>query len=146
MVSQLEKTHGNKLAKEILDELGIWSERIPDVPYIHEGGAGTYKKPFDRLICCRGIAVEFKYRKGLTFNLKAWKENKRTRHQFMNLKRFAESNSGLAVLFVFWKKAKTRNIQRVWMPVQELEGDKIRFEDMYEYDKLVQVMKKWRIQ
>ena len=145
MVSQLEKTHGNKLAKELLEELGIWSERIVDTPYIHEAGAGTYKKPFDRLICCRGIAVEFKYKKGLTFNVKAWRENKKTRHQYRNLKKFSETRSGIAVLFVFWKKAKTRDIQRVWLPVQKLNQDKIKFEDFYTYQSLKQIMEEWRI-
>lgn len=125
----------------MLEEIGIWSERIVDTPFMSESGFATYKKPFDRVIICKGFAVEFKFKSGLSFNVKAWKEHEKTRHQYKNLKKFAESNSGHAILFVFWKQKGKRDIQKCWCYVEQLDVDRIYFKDMRTESELIGLIK-----
>ena len=140
-MSQKEKIHSVKWAKALLKEIGIWSERIVDTPYMSESGFATYKKPFDRIIVCKGLAVEFKFKAGLSFNLKKWKTDKKTRHQYSNLKKFAESKSGHAILFVFWKQKGKRDIQKRWCYVEQLDVDRIYFKDMRTETELLGLIK-----
>lgn len=144
MVSQKEKTHAKKWLDHLKDDLNIWGERLIDTPYLSESGYSNYKKPFDALVCCKGLAIEFKFKTGKTFNVKAWKKSKRTRHQFKNLIDFSESNSGIAILFVFWKQAGKRDIQKKWIRAVELKNrDKVKYEDMLDVKQLEVLIKSW---
>lgn len=114
-----EKKYSKRWMKRLNEKYGVFSHRIVDTPFISPQGPSTIKKPFDAFVVTQGVAIEFKFKTGLTMNLKRWKENKKTRHQYWHLTKFAESESGIAVLFVFWKKTGTRAIQEKWEYVEK---------------------------
>jgi len=142
-MSQKEKKHSIDWADKVRREFNLWSGRFADTPYISESGIANYKKEFDRILVLKGFAIEFKFKTGKTLNLKEWKTNPRTRHQYRYLSEFAKTGSGDAILFVFWKKAGTREIQRVWSYVRELCGDRIAFEDMRKEEELFVTFRRW---
>jgi len=120
-MASLEKKHQNQWAKKIHAELGIWSERIPDTPYLSSEGFVANRKPFDRLFCCRGVAAEFKEVKGRSFNIKRWKENPKTRHQFRSLMAFHNGHTRHGLLVFFWHPKGKRDIQMRFLNAHELK-------------------------
>lgn len=110
-MGSLEKKHQNEWAKELLVDLGIWSERIVDTPYLSGNGFVTQKKRFDRLICLRGIAAEFKFVKGPTFPLWSWRENEKSKHQFRSLQAFHDGKNRFGAIIFFWHPRGKRDIQ-----------------------------------
>jgi penicillin-binding protein-related factor A (putative recombinase) len=142
-MSQKEKKYSKEWAEEIRKEFNLWSGRFTDTPYISEKGMVNYKKEFDRILVMKGFAIEFKFKTGKTFNLEEWKTNEKTRHQYRYLCEYAKTASGDAILFVFWKKARVREIQRRWAYVQELGGKKIEFEKMRKEEELLEIFRKW---
>jgi len=122
MSSQREKENSKKWADHILEKYSIWSERLTDTPYISEGGIVNYKKPFDRIVVIKGFAIEFKYVKGRGFNLKKWITHKDTRHQYTDLLEFSRTKSGIGVLFIFFKMAGKRDLQKRWISAISLKN------------------------
>ena len=141
--SQREKEHSTKWAKMLKEKFGVWSHRIVDTPSLTPSGFATNKKPFDRIICFDAWAVEFKFCTGKTHNLKSWRENEKTRHQYRNLKEFNESNSGRSMLVCIWKQIGKRDLQWKFLFFEELDQDRVAYEDMHDVrylEKLIEEM------
>jgi len=139
--SKKEREYQTKLGEMLLKEIGIWSYIIPDTPTLTSAGFTRTTNEFDTIVACRGIAIEFKFCTGLSMNIKKWKEDRETRHQYKDLKAFAATKSGEAVLFVFWKETGKRDIRRRWCYVHELDDvDCIYFRDMRKLDEFMELV------
>ena len=136
-----EGTNEKRWSEAIAEKLNIWTHNLIDTPMITEGGVVCHKKPFDRIFVFSGLSVEFKYVKGISFDLYEWKTNIKTRHQYRDMKRFEETDSGISILYIFFKIAGKRDLQKKWERVGGLGGDRIYHYDMRDLEEIENYMK-----
>lgn len=137
MAGSPEKDNATKFRDTLLREFGGWFTRIPDT----YGGRG-YRKPFDGVYIVTGIAMEWKYETGASFDLDGWRKDRP--NQEIGLRKFWDSGAGPAVLFVFFKR-KGR-IERRWAYIAELVNREGRmpikdFRDEIEFFTMLEIVK-----
>lgn len=144
--SKLERKYQQRFGDELFEQHGIWSYIIPDTPTLSPHGFVRSTNEFDTIVCCKGVAIEFKYKRGgLSFNIRKWMEDEDTEHQYKDLKAFAESKSGNSVLVIAWIPNGKRDVQYRWAYHHEIldlaEGDLLYMRDMKEKEELIEMIR-----